>query len=228
MKEKNTLNKNHFRNTAGHNPCKTHKARTTLCNYKNRTNFSSPRDNHSKNPPITSNCLFSVEDLTLSEAIDQVRAESGGRLSLESINAYRTIQRHHFQAIMHLPINTLTNELLGKAVVNETKPLHTTGFFRFKKSAPLSPTDYKLLAVVMQRYCPAINTDVFFPAKNSKTEKRTYTKYVQKIRKWVLTILCIFSTFHVCTEFQITLVNQSITIPADEKPVCIQQTINRN
>ncbi len=99
-------------------------------------------------------------DTTLAQAIDKYIKSRKNRLKDRSVEQYEYIRDHRFQAIMQLPLSKITNSKLDKALEEELqKPS--------RKGGDISPKTvkdaYMLIASVLHKYAPGINTDVDLP-----------------------------------------------------------------
>lgn len=99
-------------------------------------------------------------DITLAQAIDKYIASRRNRLKDRTVEQYEYIRDFRFQSIMQLPLSKITNAKLDKALEEELqKPSRKGGTV-----SPKTVTDaYMLIASVLHKYAPSIDTNVDLP-----------------------------------------------------------------
>lgn len=105
------------------------------------------------------------EDITLRQAFDKYIELRKNRLAPSTIHRYETIRDNSFPTIMDMKLNELDRRTLEEAVSAEEGRKGRTG----GKQSPGSIINaYHLIATILHRYAPGIDTNVSLPEKKRK------------------------------------------------------------
>ena len=105
------------------------------------------------------------EDMTLRQAMDKYFELRKNRIAPSTLDRYQKIRDHSFQTIMDMNLHQINRKVLEEAIAaEEARPGRTNG----KQSAGSIINAYHLIATVLHRYAPDIDTDVSLPEKHRR------------------------------------------------------------